>query len=71
MVPNLEKKGIIMWIHVCPNQKTNINSKNGKKKFSLWYQSINIVYPNGENVFLVPNHKKKGEREGFFMKSKH
>ena len=24
-------------------------------------QSIEIVYPNKENMFMVPNHEKKGD----------
>ena len=27
--------------------------------FFLWNQSINIIYPNAENVFIVPNHEKQ------------
>ena len=30
-----------------------------KEKFFFWNQSINIVYPNEEKVFLWPNHEKK------------
>ena len=30
-----------------------------KDKFFLWNQSINIIYPNEKNVFIVPNHEKK------------
>ena len=32
MVPNYEKKEIIMWIDVYPNRKMNFNSKNGRKR---------------------------------------
>ena len=30
-------------------------------KFFLRNQSINIIYPNVENVFVVPNQQKKGD----------
>ena len=38
----------------------NINSKNGRKR-SFYYatKAFNIIYPNDENVFLVPNYEKK------------
>ena len=29
--------------------------------FFLWNQSFNIIYPNEENVIMVPNHEKKGD----------
>ena len=33
--PILKKKDITMWLHVCPNWQTNLNSKNGwMKSFS-------------------------------------
>ena len=109
--PIIERIEIIMWIHIYPSWKTNINSKIGRKrsfsyetkasiplsqkgecaygaqswnkgdyyvnpclphlidelwfkkwwevKFFLWNQSINIIYPNKENMFMVPNHEKK------------
>ena len=30
-----------------------------KEKFFFRNQSINIVYPNKENAFIVPNHEKE------------
>ena len=33
--------------------------KNGWKKSFLWNQSINIIYSNGENYFMVHNYEKK------------
>ena len=40
----------------------NIDSKEniGKKVFFI-NRSINIVYPNEDNMFMVPNHKKSGD----------
>ena len=29
--------------------------------FFLWNQSVNTIYPNEENVFMVPNHEMKGD----------
>ena len=34
--------------------------KTVENKFFLWNQSIQIVYHNKENAFMVPNHEKKG-----------
>ena len=31
-----------------------------KKRFFFWKQSIKIIYHNKENVFIGPNHEKKG-----------
>ena len=33
--------------------------KNSEKKLFLWNQSINVIYPNEENVFMVPNREIK------------
>ena len=58
--PILKRKEIIMWICICPNRQMNINSKNSRRRsFFLWNQSINIIYPNKENVVRVPNHERK------------
>ena len=35
----------------------NFNN-GGKGSFFSWNQSINIIYPNERNVFMVPNHEK-------------
>ena len=32
-----------------------------EKKPSLQIQSINIVYPNAENMIVAPNHNKNGD----------
>ena len=34
--------------------------KKVERKAFLWNQSINIIYPNKENVVMVPNLEKKG-----------
>ena len=38
----------------------NFNNKenSGKKKLFLAHQSVSIMFPNVENLVLVPNHKK-------------
>ena len=56
------KKKIIIWIRVCPKWQTNFNSKKWLKvKFFLWSRTINIIYPNEENVLMLPNNEKKGD----------
>ena len=38
------------------------NSKNGNtRSFSYEKKSINIFNPNEGNVFMTPNHEKKGD----------
>ena len=59
--PIMTGKEIIIRIHVCLISWTYFNSKkNGGKKLFLPNESMNIVYPNDENVLMVPN-KKKGK----------
>ena len=59
--PIMKRKEIVMWIHVYPNWKMNFNSKNGNKRsFSYETKASIIIYPNEENVFMMANHKKKG-----------
>ena len=58
MVPNHEKREIIMWIHVYPNWHTDFK-KWWEVMFFLWNQSINVIYPNKEIEFMVPNHENK------------
>ena len=56
------KKRIIMWISIDHSQKMSFNSKKWlEKKLFLWKQSINIIYPNEKNEFMIPNHEKKGD----------
>ena len=54
---------IIMRIHVCLLWWMNFNSieNGGKKKLFTRNQSVNVMYPNKDNVFMVPNHKKSGD----------
>ena len=60
--PIMNKKPIAMWIGGCLNWQMNFNSKKGwKDKLFLWIQGINVIYPNEENEFMVPNHKNKGD----------
>ena len=44
-----------------PTDKKNLTIKNdGKKSFS-YETDINVIYPNEDNEFMVPNHEKKGD----------
>ena len=36
-----------------------IPKKWSEERFSLQNKSINVIYPNEKNVFMVPNHGKK------------
>ena len=49
-----------MGIRVYPNWKTNFDSKKmvGREAF-LTNQSINVIYPNEDNEFMIHNHEKK------------
>ena len=48
-----------MRIWVCRISQMNINYKeNGEKNLFLQNQSINIAYPNVENMILVPITKR-------------
>ena len=45
--PITKRKEITVWICVCLNWETNINSRNyWKEKYFLWNQSVNVIYPN-------------------------
>ena len=60
MMPNHGKNEFTIWICVCPNWQININSKKWhKEEFFIWNLSINVIYPNEEIEFTVPNHEKK------------
>ena len=40
----------------------NFDSKNKwEDKLFLRNQSINVIYPNKENEFMIHNHEKKGD----------
>ena len=55
-----KRKQIIMWIHVYPNWQMKFDSKKWwEEKLFLWIQSIDVIYPNEENRFMVPNYEKK------------
>ena len=56
MVSNHKKKEIIMQIRVCPNRRTNINSKNGRKSSFSFETKDQFIYPSVENEFMVPIH---------------
>ena len=38
-------KEIILWIHVCPNRRTNINSINGRKRSISYKTKASILLP--------------------------
>ena len=60
MVPNQDKKEIITCIYfVIIDEKILIPKKWWKEKHFLSNQSINIIYPNDKNVFMVPIMEKK------------
>ena len=62
MLPNQEKKAD-NYMNCCLSQlKDELPFlKWYKKKFFLWNESINIIYPNEENMVMVPNHEKNGD----------
>ena len=58
----MKRKEIIMRIHVCQVDKwTLILKKWWVEKLLVQNQSINVVYPNKENNFMIPNHENKGD----------
>ena len=62
MIPNHENKGGCYGIRVYPKWQTNFDSKKwGEEKHYLWNQSINAIYPNKGNEFMIQNHEKKGD----------
>ena len=54
MMLNHGKKGDYMSINVYP-------LKMAIREAFVRNQSINIINPNEENVFMMPNHEKKGD----------
>ena len=42
----IKRKEIVMWIRVCPNRRTNINLKNGRKK--------SVSYETKASIQLIP-----------------
>ena len=62
MMPNYERKGDYYVNPGLSKKKDEFNYKKGTKRSSfLWNQSINIICPIEENVFMMPNNKKKGD----------
>ena len=66
---NHERNEIIMWICLCSNWQTNFDSKIWlEEKLFKWNQSINVIFPNARNEFMVPNHEKnKDNYESMFF----
>ena len=60
MMPNHEKKVIIMWIHVYPNWNTNFNSKIGNKRsFSYETKASISLIPSRTMCLWFPIMKRK------------
>ena len=60
IVPKPKKLKIISRIQVCSIRHKKFDSiENDKKKLFLPNQCTNIMYPNENNVFIVPNHKRQ------------
>ena len=58
--PIMKRNDIIMWIHVCPNWKTNFNSKNGNKRsFSNETKASTSFIPTRRMCLWCPIMKKK------------
>ena len=60
MIPNHEKKRDY-YVNQCLSQlKYELEfSKWQEEEFLLRNQGINIIYPNEENVFMMPNYEIK------------
>ena len=54
----MERKEIIMQIRIYPNWLMKFDSKKWWEE-KQWNQSINNIYPNEENVFMMPNQEMK------------
>ena len=50
-----------MWICVYPIEKQTLVQKMVERDVFLMNQSMNIIYPNEDNAFVVPNHERKGD----------
>ena len=63
VMPITKRMEIITRTQVCLISQMNIDYKEngGKNWFFSQIQSINIVYPNKENIVVVPNHNRNGE----------
>ena len=58
--PIMKRKEIIMWIYVYPDWQMKFYSKKWwEVKFLLWKQSLNVIYPNEQNVFWCPIMERK------------
>ena len=55
-----ERKVLCESVFILTERQTLFLQKFEREVFFL-NQSINIIYPNGENVFTAPNHKTKGD----------
>ena len=54
----IKKRLLHVSMFVLINEWTLIFGKIIEKKLCLWNQSIIVIYPNDENLFIVLNHKK-------------
>ena len=60
-MPNNERKDIIMWTYVYPIEKQTLILKMIERGVFFCNKRLNIVYPNEENVLMLPNHERKGD----------
>ena len=60
MYPNKKNEfAMTKSMFISIEKETSILRKMVERKLFLRNQSINIIYPNYENEFMVPNHEKK------------
>ena len=59
--PIMNKKRWLLHasMFVTIGRTTSIPKKWWNKRLFFWIHYVNVIYPNEENVFLVPNHEKK------------
>ena len=59
VMPITKRMEVVMLIQVCLISRMNFDfEENGGKKLFLQIQSINIVYPNMENMIVMPTKKR-------------
>ena len=56
-----KKKEIILWICVYPTEKWTLIPIMVERDVFFWNQRLHIIYPNEENILMVPNHERKGD----------
>ena len=58
-----QKECRLLWesMFVSFDGRVLISQKWRDKKLLLWSQTINIMFPNMDKLFMLPNHKKNGD----------